>query len=81
MLLSKESDAGTCGTLPQEIQFEISEADITDGIKGSPSRCPIARAIKRHFPNTSYMVLVGKDSFSILQRDKDGYTGGIYVLE
>jgi hypothetical protein len=38
------------------MQIQITQSDIDQGHRGSPFGCPVARAIRRYFPNCSVLV-------------------------
>ena len=45
------------------MKIEVTQDDIDEGVQGSMSLCPIARALKRHFPEGSSIRVGGGRAF------------------
>jgi len=63
-------------SLPKEIEVEITKSDVENGLKGSPTHCPVALALRREFPNKEISV-----SISALYLGNTEYWGGFRLTK
>lgn len=55
-------------TYPSTITIDVTTTDIKRGMRQSLAKCPVARAVRRHFPKR--LIFVTADVIEVVVRDK-----------
>jgi len=68
----------TTPKLPEILDVTVDEEDMRKGLRGYPTSCPIARAVKRQVPGV--YVSVGRSHIQFFNQETEGGFLGQYEL-